>query len=165
MNETVKHSGESIIDVAIREYGHIHGLYNLIKDNALSFSSDVLPGSVLMVDEDADFSELPEVEIKVIKSAAPNYITVEPNQNIYDLAIQETGDISGIVDLVKSNNISFSSQVIGGEKFIKPGVISKVLVNYLKYNKPATGSEVLVNNTPVKEGIGYWNIEVDFIVS
>jgi hypothetical protein len=167
MSNTQLHTNETIFDVALREFGHIQGLFNLVKDNGLSYSSMVEPGTELLIDETASYAEMKTISFTHIKREQPKEVTPKPNQNIYDLAIQEFGTIEGVFNLVKNNNISLSTTVEAGSALNAEGeVLEKLIYNYFQARtKPATGNMLIVDSEPVQTGIGYMAIEIDFIVS
>ena len=95
-----------------------------------------------------------------------NEISVMPNQNIYDISIQEYGSVEGIFNLVTENDLGLSTIVeVGSTLNANSEVINKKIANYYKtHSAPATGNKILLDAEPVLEGIEYWAIEVDFEV-
>ncbi|MBE9468967.1 MAG: hypothetical protein IMY72_11710 [Bacteroidetes bacterium] len=164
MPTTELHTGETIIDVAIREYGNISGIFNLTKDNDLSFSSYVAPGSELIIDDTADYSEFQGISYEQIKQEQKNFVATLSGQNIFDISIQEFGTIEGIFNIIKNNNYSLSTKINAGTSINTTGdVIDKLVYNYFAAkSKPVTGSDIIVGAEPVLEGIGYWAIENNF---
>ena len=160
---------ENIIDVAIRVYGHINGLYFLVKkNNSISFSSELSAGTELIIDDSLDFSEEKTIDLTNIIEQAPQELSIESNQNIFDISIIAFGSVEGLQNLIKRNNISASEILLPGTILNSKGNISnKSIVDYWKNKKtkPATGNILLINNEPVLEGIGYWAIAIDFKVS
>jgi len=163
---TVINTGENIMDVAIREYGHIQGIYSLIKANGLSYSAEAAPGYELDLPVH-DFSQLPKLNLLNISRKQDVKITVQPNQNIFDLAIQQYGSISGLFFIVKSNALKPTEFLKAGAELItNEQAINKPVVDFFKAKqKPAHGSNLVVDSEPVLTGIGYMAIEIDFIVS
>ena len=157
---------ENIFDVAIRVYGHNQGIFNIVKDNDLSFSSEPGPGIELIIDETANYSEFLPANVILAGKQQKVEIAAQPNQNIYDLAIQQYGSIEGVFLLVKNNNISLSTKVEVGFNLDATGepVVKLVYKWFRSKANPATGSEIIVDAQPVLEGIDYWAIEIDFIV-
>lgn len=87
--------------------------------------------------------------------------TVKAGQNLGDIAVQYCGDHQAIFELARLNNLSVTDDVAAGSVLILPDVVEKrVRRVYVDGNYyPATDSE------NINEGIGYWGIEIDFIVS
>jgi hypothetical protein len=91
-------------------------------------------------------------------------VAVSPGQNIFDIAVQEYGSIEGIKNMRELNGFSFTPDVTPGDKIIVSGdPVNKNVTQHLKlYPKIATGNDYSEN---ILEGIGYWAIEGDFVVS
>ncbi len=91
-------------------------------------------------------------------------ITVEQGQSLRDVAIQYCGDVAAALDIAVINGISITQQLVAGSTLAIPSVVKKDIVNYLAVNNliPATDKE---HTSSTLSGIGYWQIERDFIVS
>lgn len=91
-------------------------------------------------------------------------IAVSPEQNIFDIAIQEYGGIEGIKNIRELNGFSFTQDINPGNKIkVSGNPVNKNVQQFLKlYPKIASGNNYSDN---ILEGIGYWAIEVDFVVS
>jgi len=101
-------------------------------------------------------------------------ITVLHNQSLLDVAIQWTGNIVNAFEIAKANNISITEQLSAGTALVIPDSITadfSVLSYYQsKYKKPIEPATEITNllddtETPQLEGIGYWIIGDDNIVS
>ncbi len=87
---------------------------------------------------------------------------IREGQSLADIAIQLGGEISHIIELMKLNNVSADASLSGTAiKYDDASVVNKQVASYYDKNKitPAT------QGTAVVEGIGYWAIEQDFIIS
>lgn len=89
-------------------------------------------------------------------------IEVKIDQSLADIAIQEYGDVSGLIYLVQDNPnlLGITDNVYPGDiLIIRNKAINTQMVTYLRPFEIATvkGSR--------GEGINYWAVEVDFIVS
>ena len=91
-------------------------------------------------------------------------IAVSPGQNILDIAVQEYGSIEGILQLRKDNGFSFTEDITPGQTIeINGKPENKNVHQFLKlYPKIASGNDYSEN---ILEGINYWAIGVDFVVS
>jgi hypothetical protein len=91
-------------------------------------------------------------------------VAIAVEQNIYDIAVQEYGSIEGILQLRQLNDFSFSQDIQPGDDVvIDNNVVDKNIKEILQlYPKIATGNDF---DKQVLEGIGYWAIGVDFVVS
>jgi hypothetical protein len=97
-------------------------------------------------------------------------ITVRNNQSLLDIAIQETGAIESVLDAMRESSLSVSAILAPGSKVVLTGDTQNVdIKGYYKGNKlsPSTGISgyQAPGDAEVGEGIEYWAIEVDFIVS
>ena len=96
-------------------------------------------------------------------------IKVLENQNVFDIAIQEYGQIESVFQVLQDNPDNKSKAVSLSDKLL-PGTILKINTNdgninlsvlncFKKYNiQVTTGKDK-------GEGVGYWFIEQDNIVS
>lgn len=97
--------------------------------------------------------------------------TVLHNQTLFDFTIQHTGNVRNIFLIAKTNNLAISDELIPGSDLIIPDEIESnddVLRHYEnKVIQPATAITNILNDTeePQLEGIGYWIIGDDNIVS
>lgn len=90
------------------------------------------------------------------------------NQSLFDIALQEFGSIEAIFNIIQDNQNLFNGITdnvnIGDEINIRAisDKENKTVKNYYKINKlkPATKDELMIN-----EGIGYWVIEQNNIIS
>ena len=167
-NTTVILSGETLFDVAIKRYGHMQGLAKLIADNGLSFTDEPTPGYVLELDESVSFDNLKTVIVAAQVTELSNESTIEAGQNIFDMALQIYGDLSGLVELSNDNGKALTDEVTAGEKVKSRNQLkNKLVVQYYqgKNLKPASGLSPAESEELKPEGIGYWAIEYDFEVS
>ncbi|WP_165044643.1 hypothetical protein [Dysgonomonas sp. ZJ709] len=89
-------------------------------------------------------------------------IKVKDNQTLIDVAIQASGSIEGIFDLAVKNDLSITDYLEPGQELVDPDIIERQITDffYVKGLIPATEDRGLL-----QEGIEYWYIEYDFIVS
>lgn len=92
-------------------------------------------------------------------------ITVREGQTSIDIGMQYTGDAANAVAVSIANGLSITDDLnIGSEMICDDAVTDKkkYAATFSKYNvTPASA----VNNAELLEGIGYWIIEQDFVVS
>ena len=89
-------------------------------------------------------------------------------QSIIDIAIAKCGSAEAAFDIALLNNISMTKKLTPGQTLQLPAVLKKDIVDYYQSKgiNPATDiTSDEFNNTIGGEGIGYWAIENDFIVS
>lgn len=160
--------GETLFDVAIKRYGHMRGLLNLIDDNGLGFTDEPIPGHVLEVDGSVSFTNLKKLKIATQVSKLPNVETVRAGQTLFDLALQIYGDLSGLGELTEDNYLNLTQDLTPGYVLKSRSELkNKQVVNFFKAskNKPATGLTTTQTEELKPEGIGYWALEYDFVVS
>lgn len=90
---------------------------------------------------------------------------VHSRQSLLDISIQECGSIETVFAIAERNGISITEDLIVGQAimFSSEEIVKKKVVATLATFgiKPATA--VTTNILP--EGVEYWRIEFDFIVS
>jgi hypothetical protein len=113
MSVSVPYSEENIFDLTIRLYGTMAGLSGVV-GGVTSLDSDV---SVAVTYEPMTFVDYVQPEQPVTKKADLVYIVGE-GQSIYDLALQLTGNLSGMADII--GNYSRIDENTQGATFTVP---------------------------------------------
>lgn len=95
-------------------------------------------------------------------------VTVLHNQTLLDIAIQYTGVIENSFNIAFFNNLSLSDPLVYGMSLIIPDdlEVDSDTVNFYQDNNLQPATEIdpnLIKITPLS-GIGYWEIENEFIV-
>lgn len=93
---------------------------------------------------------------------------VKNGQSILDIAIQESGSAESAFDLAMKNELSPSDVLTIGQELFDVDVAKKEIVRQysLKEIFPATAiTNAQFTETLGGEGIEFWGIEYDFIVS
>lgn len=87
---------------------------------------------------------------------------VKPGQTLADMAIQYCGSLSALPSLATLNGLSVTGALTPGQSLLLPDPVDKRVVAVFESGGycPAVGQLV-----PYGEGIGWWFIENDFIVS
>ncbi len=92
--------------------------------------------------------------------------TVLHNQNLFDISIQENGNVQTVFELALLNEISITENIQPAQKIevVKSDLLVPELVDYFinRQQKVATGSVDTLEIRPT--GIGYMIIENNFIV-
>lgn len=99
--------------------------------------------------------------------ATPQTITPIAQQNLLDIALQTSGSIEAVFLLAQANGISITADIIG-LILLPVTTANKDVLDFYKKNtiRPATGGLPNQQNLPDKlEGVDYWSIEYDFIVT
>lgn len=96
-------------------------------------------------------------------------ITALSHQSILDLSLQHCGSLEAAYALADGNGISISDDLATGEQLLTPEVIDKDITLHYGVNdiQPATHiTNAEINDIlGIGEGIEFWAIEFDFIVS
>ncbi|MEY4902836.1 MAG: hypothetical protein RLZZ292_651 [Bacteroidota bacterium] len=88
--------------------------------------------------------------------------TVQLQQTIYDIAVQHCGTMEAVFDLCRLNDIGFTDVLVHGQVLKLPNPRDKAVVRYFLDGKYVPATDF---NLSIQEGIEYWGIEYDFIVS
>ncbi len=97
--------------------------------------------------------------------------TVLHNQSLLDIAIQWTGSVANVFLIAQANGLAVSDEITPGTDLIIPDtvVLDTDIKNYYTSRaiQPATALTTIIddNTEPSPEGIGYWIIGDDNIVS
>ncbi len=159
-------AGENLFDAAIRLYGCLDGLLELRRKNQMDFTSEVAAGQVL--EGEAITFEKKTITLPASTEVNGKKATLKPSQNMFDMAIQEYGTMEGVFILAKDNMQSLTEDLEPGTNLkIRTEPLNQAVVNFYQFRKlkPATGLSAEENEELKPEGIGYWAIEYDFIVS
>ncbi|MCZ2141064.1 MAG: hypothetical protein LC096_06680 [Bacteroidia bacterium] len=87
---------------------------------------------------------------------------VEQGQCLVDMAIQYNGNALAIFDIALINGISLTEDIVPGQELKETAVLDNRIKNYFSKITPARGSDI---DTLEQQGIGYWYIGLDFIIS
>lgn len=97
-------------------------------------------------------------------------IIVLHNQSLFDVALQHSGSIDSIFEIILANDLSLTDEVKAGQTLTIPDVIlkDKDILGYYQAKKiqPATAFSTEDKQILERlEGISIWAINIDFIVS
>lgn len=93
--------------------------------------------------------------------------TVIAKQNLLDLALQECGDVRAVFDIALANNISVTDVLFAGMELTIPEsefTQTQIRNYYLGKGRRVATEYTSEQIAPIPEGIGYWMINIDFIV-
>jgi len=150
MEKIVTYKGESVVDAAIRAYGHIEGVVPYAIENGVALDFEETTGAVeRLVNNEVRtelktkrpaFNQIPEKKI--------SSVLVNSDQNIIDMAIQETGSIEGLISFLRLNSLSPSAELVAGTSLkvkgadiIDPNVTSFYKQLNLKVNTGFDGQQ------------------------
>lgn len=88
-------------------------------------------------------------------------VTARQGQTLLDISIQHLGDESGVAALAQANGLDMTAALEVNQVLVLPTVVNKRVAKVFSEDgfRPAT------QITGEGEGIEYWGIEFDFIVS
>ena len=144
---------QSIFDIALQEYGDINAVFQLLRDNSNAILDDELNvDTTLSIDDNYVAKIEAFANAEYIMNISD--ITVLQNQSLFDISLQEYGDIEGLFFLMKANNLSLHTTIKAGDVIkITEKQINKSLVKFYKENgiNPAsytdrTGNYILLEN-------------------
>lgn len=184
--------GQSLFDVAIERLGSLSAIFDLAVQNGLSVTEELQPGQVIelstIVDSDvsgyfeakavvvstdgSDFKVNPPPPAGSVYIAQPAYANVKKvasGQSLFDVAIERLGSAEAAFSLAVENGLSVTDELQPGQELIIPKAFNKKVASLFQNRNivPVTGVDESddESNELTKEGIGYWAIGVDFVVS
>lgn len=94
-------------------------------------------------------------------------------QSLLDIAVQELGDISGIFELAEKTGLSLTEELEAGQEIELPAFVTdKQVAAYYESKQIRPATAITIDSTSgsgggelLLEGIEFWGIEYDFIVS
>lgn len=93
--------------------------------------------------------------------ATTKIISVKQDQTILDIAVQEYGSIEGAYDIVELNGMSsVQDNLECGDQLMVGEVKNKAIKTYLEDFEIVSGGD-----DARAEGIGFWRVDLDLIIS
>lgn len=95
-------------------------------------------------------------------------VKVLDGQSLFDIAIQHCGDVQASLAIAVANGLSVTDALLAGQELVVPGPADRDVQRYYRERalQPATAiTTVDESQTIADEGVEFWTIEVDFIVS
>lgn len=87
------------------------------------------------------------------------------HQALIDLAIQESGDASALFELANLNGIGITDEPLPGSELMMAAIADDRNLKFTRTRKVKPVTIVPRDEELVGEGIEFWGIEFDFIVS
>lgn len=182
---------QSFFDVAIQRMGSIESAFALAVKNGLSLTDELAPGYSLELPDVIDKKVADYFKNKNITPAtyAENAssqnenieviywsddlkrktgIRVSENQSLFDIAVERLGSAEAAFDLAVKNRLSVTEVLSPGQTLALTDTVDADVAGYFTSRnlKPATAvTQTDESGELVLEGIGYWAIGIDFIVS
>lgn len=184
---------QTLFDVVIQATGTLDGALAIAAANNLSVTSPIESGTDIEIPADItrDKAVVSYLSTRGIKPASGDGGAALPgwgaywlagssaqassqtvsmkDQTFFDLAVQIAGSIENVFALAAANGVSVTRQIDSGLVINTPDdlKVNARVVNYLSARgiKPASDTTSAQASALIPEGIGYWIIETDFIVS
>jgi len=194
MNRTAQiKENQTLIDFALQHCGNVSAVLDIARLNDLNVTDYVEAGTLLQLPDIAFkqvFNYYLSRGINVVTgtdqgepsesgSGTSSFVDVKYDpprdnykvneyQSLLDVAIELYGGIEAAWMLAKENEISMTADLWSGQELVKnASLISQPVVDYYQDNDLISATAYIETDTGegVQEGIGYWAIEIDFIVS
>lgn len=151
-------NGHTLSDL-VRE----HQLFDAADLNGVSITEALVPGVILSVPDQTN----PDLnkERAIVKKAPERVVKSVAGQVWIDMTLQECGDESKLFDLCDLNNVGITDELVSSTviKTLPIDNVNLAVISALNGRKPS--SIFFGVGNPAPEGIEYWAIELDFIVS
>lgn len=96
-------------------------------------------------------------------------VIILAGQTLADIAVRENGSVASMFDIAALNGIGVSDELKAGSTLLVPDTImDKTVAEFFRVRGfyPANGWSITEQQAAeTLSGIGYWNIEIDFVVS
>jgi len=147
-------------------------LADVVYDDYLFEAADLNGGSItdtLIAGAQVTVPEMPKRRLfdEIIAPAEKvTVVTAQPGQTWVDMVLQQLGDEHKLFDLVDLNGTGITDDLIPGTVIECPAydLDKKAIINILQVKRPAS-EKIIPPGEPQPEGIEYWAIELDFVVS
>lgn len=93
-------------------------------------------------------------------------LTVQHNQNLFDLSIQENGNVQTVFELALLNGLSITDNVVPSQKIevVKSKLVVQELVDYFSNKKHVVATGSVSDLVIARKGIGKMIVGKDFKV-
>lgn len=158
-------TNQNLLDISVLEQGGLSSLFENALANGLSITDNLGTSTIKINVLENKRAEVIKVDSAIFKEAV--FLTPLDKQNLWDLALLGSGTIASVFDYAILNNKSVTDDIIG-QDIQAAEVIDVDVYNFYKFQnvRPATGGYANKDLITEKlEGINYWAILFDFIVS
>lgn len=91
-------------------------------------------------------------------------IVAKNGQNLLDVTIMHCGSLESAFKTALLNGMSITDEPLTGQKLFVPDINNTAVVEYFAVNKYMPATNEVVEESTVDEGIGFWEIGIDFII-
>ena len=92
-------------------------------------------------------------------------VTVKDGQTLYDIAVQQLGSATYVFDLAQLNGLAITDEIVSGQVLLLPDVAFEDQATVDYFTKPLYPASGDANTDVILGGIGYMQIETNFVVS
>jgi len=158
-------SNMNLLDAALASAGSLEDLFAFALANNKSITDELAPGETLK--PTGKIYKPSSTTASIVRET--HLVMILSGQTLLDLAIQETGSMEGLFQLLVLNQLSATEQLPEGTEIKYPTkAADRIIRKAFQDNawKPSSAKTLPGQQLPeTQEGIGYWAIEVDFRVS
>jgi hypothetical protein len=87
-------------------------------------------------------------------------------QSLFDLAVQEGGSVEAVFDLALAAGLGITADMPAGTLLAAPAVVSRRVADYYRTNSIRPATALSANDAALlHEGVEFWMVEYDFMVS
>ncbi|HLO38377.1 MAG TPA: hypothetical protein VK173_07805 [Lacibacter sp.] len=148
------------VDLSLKLYGTVEGLFDTALLNNASVTDDLIPGAVW--EKVATQYDIKPVIIQ-LPVAPANEIVLKKQQSLADYTTQHGGTVNQLFDMAALNGLSITDEVEPGSVLKINGEDFKVIAYYKKSGHDIVSEKKVSELVP--GGIGYMQIGNDFKVS
>jgi hypothetical protein len=92
-------------------------------------------------------------------------VEIKARQTPLDIAIREGGTLDSVFEVAALNGIGITDNLKPGTTVTVPTVAVAEVANYFRKYAIYPGSATIELGTLIPEGVNFWGIEYDFIIS
>jgi hypothetical protein len=160
--------GMNMADAALLSAGSMEDLFLLAQANGKSLTDDLEPGEILIPSGQKYRPSTPPI----IADPVSKPVQSMAGQTLLDSAIQQVGGMDGLFILARLNGFSVTHDLTDGQQLEYPLTpVNRQVQTAFQNNgwKPASATTQVKAGDPPPvnqlEGVDYWGIEIDFIIS
>jgi hypothetical protein len=92
-------------------------------------------------------------------------VNVKARQTLLDISVQTAGTLDSLFELASLNGMGITDELVAGQTLTAPAVALFEVADYFRKYKLYPASATTPLSALLPEGIEFWSIEFDFIVS
>ncbi len=138
LNNFKNSPGQSLIDVTVSQYGDMEAFFDLLVDNGINdINADIDGSQSFLIDSSKKVVSKFKTEIAAVQVIDNTKLIVADGQSLFDVTIQEYGDVEAFFDLLINNEIVDVNGFLkaGQELNINQNSVLNPFKTYFKKNK------------------------------